>query len=504
MSILTKFYYKNLLKRAEDGAGDGTKYATATSATIDQDNKQFTLSGLSIIADLGADANDKFNGFILYFPESGNKYHIVDWDAASDMATVFETPHADDIDDCEIRLKLCENTSLVSQPAHRLADGKTNTFWEGSGENQTQAIRFALPNLIEDGGFEAQAAGNVASPWSAQSAQWQISATNPLLGSRMSVYTQSAADAYLKQSLVATAEKGKTYRILIKAQAIGADPPGAVLQIKVRQRLSSNKIIDSDMDWQPTITTTAAWLATIFTADFSSDMLEIFINALGASGSWGSCTGLRIDEIYIYENIAADRLIVEHGHNWNNGEITSVYGCTCWPERTSFSYANDASANLAANVDIDGTETIFQSLTSSDYPVWEIKLTAASGIAYSAALLFLGPQMTFPKQMDRPFDPEAEEITGIINETAGGRRVFHCNFYRGGPYNLILSNVNATFYALLKDWWQEVGRNKFPFWFCFDEANHSDEIKLVRCESNWLFQYDPVFRRGSIELKEEI
>lgn len=501
--ITSRFYYKNLLKRAEDGMGDGSVYATATGATVDQDNKAFTLSGLSILADLGADADDKFNGFILYFPDSGNIYHIVDWTAATDTAEVFETPDQYDTLACEIRLNLWEEDSSESNPIHRAVDGKTATYWRGSGTNQAQTIRACLPNLIEDGGFEQQSAGDLATPWTAQTTQWQISATSPLLGSRMAVYMQSAADCHLKQDIPFTIEKGKTYRIMLKVQAIAADPAGDVLSIKVRQRLSPNKVIESGMDWKPAITVAAGWKEATFVPGFSSDMLELLIDALGSSGSWGSCTGLRIDEIYIYEDVTVDRLIV-FGHTWNNGEITSIYGCRCWPGRTSFAYGNDASANLAANADIDQTEPIIKSLTESNYPVWEIKLTAATSIQYEAAIMFLGPQMAFGKQMNAPFDPDTEEVQGILNETDAGRTAFHKFFHRGGPYELTLTNVNSSFYVSLKNWWQEVGRTKFPFFFCFDESASPEEVKLVRCETNQLFTYNPVLRDGRITLREEL
>jgi hypothetical protein len=232
-------------------------------------------------------------------------------------------------------------------------------------------------------------------------------------------------------------------------------------------------------------------------------MLELFIDALGSSGSWGSCTGFNLDEIYLYEDIAVDHLITA-AHNWNNGEITSVYGCYCNPGRTSFAYGDDASSNLANAVDIDQTETLIQSLTESNYPVWELVLTAAAGITYEAGIVFLGPAMAFTKQHDRPFDPDAEEVAGSRNETPSGRRAFYLEHYRGGPYTLKFTNVNSTFYALLQDWWQEVGRTRFPFFFCFDETNYPEKIKLVRCLSDYLFNYDPVLRNGSVELSEEL
>jgi len=500
----SRFYYKNLLRRAEDGIGDGTKYGTATSATVNQASKTFALAGLSVLTDLGADADDKFNGMILYFPSSGNKYHIVDWTASTDVATVFETPDAYDTDACEIRASLVEALSDESYPVHRLTDGNLHSYWRGATVNQAQTIRICMPNQIEDGGFERQSAGNLASPWTAQSTQWQVTATSPLLGSRMAVYTQSAADCYLRQDLVASMLRGRTYRIGFKAQAITASPSGGSISIKIRQRLSPNKVIQNGMDWRPAITTSAAWFTTTFVPDFSSDRLEIHIDALGSSGSWGSCTGIRIDEICVYEDLEIDRMVVA-GHNWNNAEITSVYGCNCWPGRTNFSYANDATSNLCANQDVDQTEILIKDFgVLTCRPVWEVTLTATSGLTYEAAILFVGKVLEFSKQMDAPFDPEAEEVAGVMNETMAGRRAFHKDFHRGGPYALTFTNVGSAFYSELREWWEEVGRSKTPFFFCFDETNAPEMIRLVRCDSDWLFPYDPVFRQGTIMLTEEI
>jgi hypothetical protein len=503
MSITSRFYHLNTVRRAEAGLGDGTKYATGTGATVDQDAKTFVIAGLSIITDLGADANDLFNSMILYFPTTGNKYHVVDWVASSDTATVFETPDTVDTDACEFRLNIYEAASDADYPIHRVADGQLFTLWKGSAAAQAQEIQIALPNLIEDGGFESLAAGNLAAPWTAETTAWQVSAASPLIGSRMAVYTKGASNDHLKQNLVGTITKGKTYRILFKAQAVTDNPPGATLAITLQQRVGANKLIQAASTWQPTITTTAAWFENTITADFSTDLGELFINGLGSGGSWGSCTAIRIDEIYVYEDIAVDRLVAL-AHGFNNGEITSVYGCRCWPERTSFAYGNDASANLASAVDVDQTEPLIQTLTESNYPVWEIILTSATGITYEAGILFLGPTMAFTRQMNHPFDPGSEITVGTLLETEAGRDYYNKDFHRGGPYNLNFTNVDSTFYANLLAWWQEVGRDRFPFLFAFDETSEPENIKLVRNLSDWLFPYDPTLRGGTISLREVI
>lgn len=124
-------FIKNALRLAELGLGDGTIYASATSAAPNPAQKTFVLAGLSIIADIGADADDKFNGLILYFPASGNRYHIVDWVAATDTVTSYENPAATDTGACEIRRGLVCPQQLAGNPAHFLADGQRFANWRG-------------------------------------------------------------------------------------------------------------------------------------------------------------------------------------------------------------------------------------------------------------------------------------------------------------------------------------------------------------------------------------
>jgi hypothetical protein len=500
--ITSRFYYKNIIRRAELGLGDGTVYASATGATPDQDAKTFTLSGLSIIADFGADVDDKFNSYILYFPDSGNIYHIIDWSATGDRATVFEVPVLTDIGACEFRINLWANTTAASNPVHLLADGKRSTIWKGSAPNQSQAIRMFMPNLIDDGGFEAQSVGNVQNPWIAASALWQISATSPLLGSRMVTYTQGGALVTFKQYCSRKIEKGRTYRILFKAAALGADPVSNPIRIYLVDR-NWTVDIENGYGWWPALTTTPTWFENTFTPDFSTDnWLFAFVDH-AIPGSWGSCTGFNLDEIYLYEDISVDRLIVLD-HGMDNGIIESLYGFRCNAKRNSFSYSDDGSANLMNDVAIHGTEAIVESASESSYPAWEIVLGQASGVTYSAASIFLGSAMAFGKQNIQPFDPDAEAVGGLMSETRSGRRVFYPDFYRGGPFEMTFSKINSTFYTNLTDWWEEVGRTKFPFLYCFDEENYPEKIKLLRCESDFMFSYDPVLRSGTIRATEEL
>lgn len=512
----SRFYYKNILKRASDGLGDGTRYATATGATVDQANKQFTLSGLSIIADLGADADNKFNGYILYFPASGNIYHIVDWTAATDVATVYETPEAGDTGACEIR-KNFYSTAIYDQNnlPHRSCDGKRSTKWIVGQDNSAMVVYAYMPNFLFDGGFEEQGTGAGAAPWNSITGPKQI--VDPganMRGSRCVEYSKGTTNTFFEQNIYAQSqlifEQGKTYCILLLARALTANPTtNDVMLVRLRQR-NTGRRLDADWegpggDWYPNITTTETWFFSEFTPDFTSKEISFRIYGRGESGTWGSCTGFQVDEIYIWEKVTAQRLIVI-GHNWDagiTGVTYAVAGIRMDYMRTNYSSGSDFVGSLATWEQY-GQDPIVKTVADTVLPMYRVMAAALSDTNYEAEEIYLGPTMAFTKQMDRPFDPDSEYTAGVFNETQAGRTHYHKNFHRGGPYNLRFSNVTAAFYADLKDWWQEVGRDKFPFFFCFDEAASPEKIKLVRCLSDFLFPYDPVRRSGAIELREEL
>jgi hypothetical protein len=515
--ITSRFYYKNVLRRAEAGLGDGTKYATATGATSDQSAKTFVLAGLSIIADLGADANDKFNGYVLYFPASGNVYHIVDWVASSDTATVYETPDTDDTGACEIRLTLYEDDSDVAYPVCLAVDGRRETKWKANAADIVIYVPALLPNFVADGGFEQQSAGNPGDDWYSGSGDWQIvdSVGSGMRGVRYVEYTKGATNAVLRQGLTGTFEKGKTYRIVMLVKALTA-PPAAndILRVYLLDKnVDTDLLLDADWEdgghWDPEITTSETWVTSDFVPDQTTDRVRIWLTGRGSSGTWGGCTGFDVDELYIWEKISVDRLMV-FDHNWDAGVWVSgdassiiVQGWYLNPSRTQTTSAD--RENGLDGWTQQGSEPILKTVTlSADYPIYRIRLNAKSWLTYEAGEIFLGPAMAFSKQMDFPFDPDAEEAVGVMNETQGGVRRFHKDFHRGGPYEIVLTKVNSSFYSSLRDWWEEVGRDHFPFFFCFDETSAPDKIKLVRSESNWLFAYDPVLRGGRITLREEL
>jgi len=158
-----EIFHKNVLRQSELGLGDGTIYASGTvnlETDISQANSTFTLTGFTLDALTGTDTDDLMNGYLLYFPVSGNKYHVVDWVASTDTATTHEMPQITDTGACEFRKALFDNNALASNPLLYAADGRKDKAWDASINNPT--IEIYLPNAIDNGGFE----GGALAPWS--------------------------------------------------------------------------------------------------------------------------------------------------------------------------------------------------------------------------------------------------------------------------------------------------------------------------------------------------
>jgi len=288
----------------------------------------------------------------------------------------------------------------------------------------------------------------------------------------------------------------------MKIQAKTANPTGNVLQVLVRQERVSGTAM---LDWTPTITTTATWYQTTFTPTFTSDTLELYLNGLNVSGSWGGCTGFDLDEIYLYEDIAADRLIIDN-HECCNGRITSLYGCECDPDRSSFSYANDASANLQNAVWIDQSDTAIKTFTSSNYPVWELILERNMDLTYEIGQMFVGPKMDVEYLQVAGFDTHGSESHGTMTETVGGKRWYSYDYERG-VYSFGVKVLDEVTHDKWVEWWEEVGRSKFPFWFAWDETDEPEDIKFVRCDTAFQMPkqlYGGHYRIGQVRLREEL
>jgi hypothetical protein len=308
-------------------------------------------------------------------------------------------------------------------------------------------------------------------------------------------------ETYLKQDLTAGLIKGKSYTILMKVQALGANPSGNILNVLIRQKRTSGTTV---LSWNPTFTTTATWVSKSFSPIFSSDTLELYLNGLSATGDWGSCTGFLIDEIYIYENISADRVLISD-HEMCNGRISRFQRISCDPDRTGYVRTADATTMFSA-YDIDQDDTVIKSFTAVSYPIWEMILLAREDVTYEAGEMFIGPKMDIDYLAVSGFDPHGAGQKGTMLETIGGRRYYDHKFVRG-QYQFGVKLLDEATHDKWVEWWEEVGDEKFPFFFCWDETSEPEDIKLVRCEGAFSFPlqvYAAHYRIGRVSLTEEL
>lgn len=495
-------FIKNALRLAELGLGDGTIYASGSGATPNVAQKTFAISGLAIIADIGADADDKFNGYLLYFPASGNRYHIVDWVAGTDTATVHENPATGDTGACEIRRALVENKSAAGNPAHRLADGQVFSAWKGSAANQAQNIDVHLPNLLQQGGFEELAAGAFPAfepkgTWWSTSADWAVSASAALLGSRMAVWTPGGADSSLIQGLSLALKTGRKYRMIFKAQAVtGATNPSAI-QVYMENRFTGANIATGFAGGNPwslgAIGTTAAWYASPdFTVD--SDGAAARINIIGRIANKGAATAVRIDEVYLWEQVNVGALAV-FGHNWEGMAAGAISGYNCATDRTGLTVAVDYFT--LASLQAPGASTYLREFTPAIHPVYRIQLPAFSGTTYEASEILLAQQWTWGGGPDLPFDPARI----VFNETrfvsrSGVEHVYRHNSRRKLPLKYS-DMTSADLATLINDFYPHHRETLHPFGFQLDSA--SQPVLYLDQKSEFGTPYEGV--KASLEME---
>lgn len=477
---LVKFAWKSFPHLADLGQGDGTAYATFTSATVSASAKTFTLIGLSSIADL-TEADDYVNSYLLKVTSSGNVYHITDFVASTDVVTVAETPDSADTGAGEILVNVLDAVQAAAFPVRFSTDWRPFTLWKGTSATQSDIYYFA-PNLIKDGGFEEQAAGNVGGDWTAESTDWQISATTPIRGSRMAVW-DTTADAELTANFTAEVKKGRTYSILFNAQSVTANPSAGVLDMKIRQKNSPNTDVDADWEtagtWNPTITTTATWFTSDFTPDFDTDEAQFYVDAITANV--GSATAIRIDEVYIWEKITPVRFLVQN-HNWNGSENIVIEAANLNPLRTN--YTGIDHTTVLASFDQDGTAIIDKTMTSSSRPVYHLSVPAETGKTHEAGIIFMGEVLTFNKPLTSGSAPVGKQKTQVA------QNVSRLGNFIAANVEFVQRDAKLTFDSVQRTWlednylpfWEQHGQNLIPFFLLWDDGNYADDIFLMRID----------------------
>jgi len=492
---------KSALKIAEDGLGDGTLYCSGSSAVPDQANKRFDLTTISIIADLGADADDKFNGYILYFPSSGNKYHIVDWEASTDLATTFEPPDVNDTGPWEIRAALVQATNgsndmLASNPAFMFTDGFPSIKGKQNAVNVSINLSLFLPNFLDQGGFEELLGGDFPSAFPLN--KWGVGAATPsdagewkitgaaILGARSGQVVPGGSDRFLFQSMRGRKfEKGKVYRVCLKASTIGTAPSGNPLKLAIFNHQTGNHL---DTDWHtdatwdiPSLTTTDTWFVSPpLIPEFGTEDARLQIHC--DDSELGSATGLNIDEVYIWEEVDVQSLLV-FNHNLDSAADVDIVGNYCSTSRSGLSGAEQIQLASGTNP-VNGSNAFIleTDVSPTIFPSYRIYFDPIGSSQYEAGQILLCEKWQFARYLFLPHDTGKLEIKEkeIVTLSGASHTVQFYELFKVGPHTIrLITDAEKAKWDEWARFHQSPPNGKQPFVFRYSSTH---DIHLVKSD----------------------
>lgn len=498
-----KVVYQNLLAFARAGRGDGTAYASGSSMTPDADNKTFDLTGIVFISDL-ADTDDALNGLELVHTPNGNTYLITDWATGTKLATVKDTPISTDTGAFEIRRTLQTDDFDADYPLRAAANGRLYKKWVDGAANNQVDIEIALPNAMEDGGFES---GTITG-WNSSTdddGTIAVNGTGPILGSydmRLNKNTGIWVRGYKPFSEVAF-KAGVTYMIRLKAKAGAATTtnmrfaiyPTAIavpdefdilstLDLKsltgdIESGGAAIKSIFMDLD------TTPQWKVATFSPPVDY--------AAGDLGLWIECAGfapmqpLTIDEIYVCEAVYPDTLVLG-GHNLvaDVPAGSEVRALACTASRSSYAAGNDSSQlfDINANVANAGREVIYEEFTAPalPWPILAITLAAKAGYTWEAAEIWIGELWDWARPPNRILTAMEDQVESNQSYSKGhvgiGELLADYRFYDD-----IVNLIEPAEALIWKDFQKKNGHGA-PFWLIIPAdsgLDQAEEVIFMRC-----------------------
>ncbi len=498
--------YRNILAEAQAGRGSGEILAWGSSAVPNPDNKTFDLTTVNIMADLGADADNKFNGWKLIFTASGGgEYLITDWVAATDLASTFERPRSSDTGSWEIRRTLSADAFDPTAPIRYATNGRPYQSFLDNAPNTGLIIRAYLPNLIDDGGFER---ADLSQYWTTRAngdGAVTLNSATPMLGARDCLLDMgtTATSVGISQAGEGPLEAGKTYAIRFKAKRITAETTGK-LTVDLRYTKSAGasylpttfeKIDGADTinnvgggselnQWKPVLGTAAAWERILFTVPESvgTGDWELWIENVDSTNRYDA----HVDQIVVWEVLTPDTLLIS-GHNFAGGFSagSEIYALMCDDNLSSFNIGVEASKliDLDADVTVAGDSTIRETFTptTEPYPIFQIIIAAISGKTHEFGELWLGKRWDWPKFISGDWEPSDGEIKDQIVDTEGGIEVIEDKYEkerRSGEILRITSAEKAKWDAF----WNHCKRSK-PFWYYHDRftaLGQDPEILFMR------------------------
>ena len=507
--------YRNLLSIAADGRGDGTIYAKGTGATPVVANKTFDITaGYTEMADL-TPGNDLHNGAQLVFTVSGRSYLITDWVTATELATVYETPNAEDTGAWTIRRALYTDDFNVANPVRFGVNGRLYQKWIDKAANNTATIQAGMPNAIDDGGFELNSLTDFwATRGVAGTGEVTVEAASLLGGYDCHFNQGDQTFVGIEQVGKIILESGKTYGIIFKSLGAG----GSVTDLRVSLEFVTagdtalipttfTKINVGDDTtaphfWKPAITVAIDW-----------DEVKFTVSDTVAAESWKlvidqhDATDAFIDEIYIFEVISPNTFIAG-GHNMAGGFATGSHVRASRTQNDLSSYSSDEYEDLIdLDADVTGnSDPIYETFTAttSIYPIMEINLAAVASKTWEAAEIWIGKRWTWEKYPNSPLTGKQRKIESTSAKARGGP-VQSDKIYQQAIISSTQDLVDSSEVDVWVDFIETSGHGK-PFWLRVQTAaglGVTAHTIFCRCASVPDIQEDPpVFYTASFSFEE--
>lgn len=495
--------YRNVLEIAQDGRGDGTIYAYGTGATPSATAKTFDCTaGYTIISERGADADEKWLGYELVFTASGRSYLVTDWVASTDLATVYETPNAEDTGAWTMRRTLHTDDFDVAYPVRNTVNGRLYDYWKDRHANSVVGLWACLPNAIDDAGFELNLALDGTNPyWTREVAGTgtvAINATTPILGTydcKLNLGDQTYVGLYQAGKIELKA--GYTHGIILKAGGDGGTVTdlrvfisyvayGDVIEVPVtftKTAAGSGDTLANGGNgtnnvWKPSISNANAWEEVTFTVpqDLDASAWQLHIRQYDS-------TDVFIDEIYVWQigptidGGAADQAdtVIMGGHNFAGGfdEPSRIRGQRIQGDLTGLAAgdlstaSNDAETviDLDANVQVDGNAPVYTTFTAFPelVPIYEILIGDAGAAKWwQAAELWIGKLWTWEKYPEEPITNKLRTIESQSASARGGATRSE-KLYQSVTVTGRQDLISSTEIDIWLDFLEYSGHGK-PFW----------------------------------------
>jgi hypothetical protein len=481
--------YQNLLVDSQQGRGDGTIYAWGTTAVPDVAGKTFVLTTVNIMDDLGADADNKFNGYELKFDSSERTYLVLDWTASSDLAVTLEVPNAEDTGDWTMRRTLYTDDFAVDNPVQYAQDGLLFQKWIDKAANNTASIFAAAPNGVDDGGFELNSLTDYWEEDSDGDGAATVNSSSPILGTydcKLDLGTTGTYSRIMQPGKI-DLRKGFTYGAILKARRETAEVAG---KFEVEPRYSNAAsagmatlltwtLIDENDQiatyrWRPQLTTSNEWQEATFVVSDNVDAGDWSIFYFNRDSV--NRYDVYVDEIYIWEigptpadgSIPNPDTLVIAGHNMAGGFAagSDVFSYRCPHDLTGFTNGVERVSSLELDgVQVDGDSPVFESFTAetSAYPIIGITLTAVSGKTWEAAEIRIGKLWEWDAHVAGDWLPHDGDIETASSISLSGIRRVSDKWER----RLFSGQVRGLSSAQYTEWSQFIDHAKLnlPFWF---------------------------------------